>query len=335
MVKLALLSAWHVHTGWFAGELQKSGKGEIAVVWDEDQARGREMAGQLGAEFDPDLDRVLARQDIAGVMVECPTTRHREVIEKAARAGKHIFSDKALALTSEDCRAIRQAVEQNNVKFLLSLESKIIGVYQQAAKLVRDGMLGRVTSAYFRRAHQAALDPTMLPGYWFDTSQTGGGVTLDLGCHGFYLLPQLCGRPKKVTCLMNELYGTGSDENSTTVMEFEGGAIGTAYTSFVSYRMDNLLEVVGTEGILVVSGSGPENYRMLLQSAHLPDYEQLTPVPREELWPDDELPILKFVDLIQSQEDQLPEFSLDVAETLTRLIECAYQSAQTGRTVDF
>ncbi|MGI5959259.1 MAG: Gfo/Idh/MocA family protein [Massiliimalia sp.] len=335
MVKLALLSAWHVHTGWFADELKKSGLGEIVVVWDEDAQRGKEMAEHLSVAFEPDLETVLGREDVDGVMVECPTTKHRELIVKAAEAKKHIFSDKALALTSEDCQAIEEAVEKNGVKFLLSLESKIIGVYQQAIELVQQGKLGRVTSAYFRRAHQAALDPNMLPAYWFNTDETGGGVTLDLGCHGFYLLPEICGKPKKVTCLMNELYGTGSDENSTTVIEFENGAIGTSHTSFVSYRMDNLLEIVGTEGILVVSGADAGHYRMLLQSAHMPGYEELTPVPQEKLRKDDEFPIVKFAKLIQSDEKQIPEFSLDVAKTLTRLIECAYESAKTGQTVNF
>lgn len=202
MVRFALLSAWHVHTGWFAGELLKSGLGKYVVVWDEDEARGRKFADEFGADFDPDLDHVLAREDVDAVMVECPTTQHKEVIIKAANAGKHIFSDKTLALTVADCREIRRAVEANGVKFVVSLESKTIKPYRYIAELVQAGKLGRITSVYFRRAHDAALKPGNIVSYWFDRSQTGGGATLDLGCHGLYLLPQLCGKPKKVSCLM-------------------------------------------------------------------------------------------------------------------------------------
>ena len=217
---------------------------------------------------------------------------------------------------------------------MVSLESKTIGVYRYAKKLVDEGSLGRVTSAYFRRVHQAALDKNMLPAYWFDKAQTGGGVTLDLGCHGLYLLPHFCGTPKKVTCLMNELYGTGSDEMSTTVIEFEGGAIGTAHTSFVAYRMDNMLEIIGTEGILVISGVDESNFRVLLQSKNVHGHENLVPVPSEHLLANDEIPSAQFVKLVSSDRTKsLSDFDIDAAITNTRLIECAYESAKEMKTV--
>ncbi len=334
MVNLALLSAWHVHTKKFVKTALETGMAELKVVWDDDEARGNAFAKEFGVPFEKDLDKVLKSKDVDAVMVECATTKHREVIIKAANAKKHIFSDKPLALTVNDCLEIKKAVEENQVKFVVSLESKIIGVYRYAKQLVDEGKLGRVTSAYFRRAHQAALDKNMLPAYWFDAAETGGGVTLDLGCHGLYLLPCFCGKPKKVTCLMNELYGTGNDENSTTVIEFEGGAIGTSHTSFVSYRMDNMLEIVGTEGILVISGSNESNFRVLLQSKNVQGHENLIPVPGENFPAYDEIPSAQFVKLVSSDMIQsLADFSIDTAITITRLIECAYESAKEQKTV--
>ena len=335
MLKIALLSAWHVHTRWFVKGLEDSGEGHICVVWDEDVARGQKMADDLGVPFVADLDQVLAMENVEAVMVECATTKHTEIILKAAAAKKHIFCDKALALKSADTKAIREAVEANGVKFMLSLESKIIGCYNYATNMVKSGKLGRITAVYFRRAHMAALT-NMLPDYWFDTEQTGGGVTLDLGCHGFYMLPQLCGRPKTVSCRMQELYGTGADESSTTIIEFENGCIGTAHTSFVSYKMDNLLEIIGTEGILVVSGEPNDaNFVVLLQCANIPGYEKKTAVPLSEIPQDDPLPIVQFARMVKGNESSVPGYDMDVAETLTRIIECAYESAATGKTVDF
>ena len=334
MVKIALLSAWHVHTGWFVKGLQDSGEGKICVVWDDDEARGRAMAEKLGVPFEADLDAAL-KWDVDAVMVECATTKHTEVILKAAAAKKHIFCDKALALSSAEVDQIRQAVEANGVKFMLSLESKIIGCYNYATQMVKSGKLGRITAVYFRRAHMAALTD-MLPDYWFDTAQTGGGVTLDLGCHGFYMLPQLCDRPKTVTCRMQQLYDTGADESSTTIVEFENGCIGTAHTSFVSYKMDNLLEIIGTEGILVISGEPDSgNFTVLLQCANVPGYAQKQPVPLSEIPDSDPLPIVQFARMVQSDARSVPGYDLDVAATLTRLIECAYESARTGKTVQF
>ncbi|MCP8970426.1 Gfo/Idh/MocA family protein [Ectobacillus ponti] len=336
MVHLALLGAWHVHTEGFVEEALATGLAELCVVWDEDEGRGKAFAKRFGVPFEGSLDKALHDYHAEAVMVECATTRHTEVILQAAAAGKHIFTDKALALTVAECLQIQEAVEANNVKFAVSLESKGIGAYRYAKQLVDEGKLGTVTSAYFRRVHQAALDRNMLPAYWFHTDETGGGVTLDLGCHGLYLLPYFCGQPKQVTCIMNELYGTGGDENSTTVMEFETGAIGTSHTSFVAYRLDNLLEIVGTEGILVISGTSDSGFRVLLQSKHVPGHEELQPVSSTSLLPDEDMPSAQFIKWVASQtEDSLPDFDIEAAIGLTRLIRCAYQSAREQRTVPY
>jgi predicted dehydrogenase len=334
MVQFALLGVWHVHTRGFLEDALKTGLAELKVVWDDDEERGRAFASHFGVPFASDLEEVLKRTDIDAVMVECATTKHKEVIIKAANAQKHIFTDKALALTVQDCMEIKQAIEETGVKFMVSLESKTIGAYRFAKTLVDQGKLGRVTSAYFRRVHQAALDKDMLPSYWFDKDQTGGGVTLDLGCHGLYLLPHFCGVPKKVTCIMNELYGTGSDENSTTIIEFENGAIGTSHTSFVASGLDNLLEIIGTEGSLVITGTNVDNFRVLLQSKHVNGHETLMPVEIESLPEDAESPSAQFIRLVSTNHvENQTEFDMEAAIQLTRLIECAYQSARESKTL--
>ncbi|OIJ17469.1 hypothetical protein BKP37_02955 [Anaerobacillus alkalilacustris] len=334
MVNLALIGTWHVHTKDFVKAALKTGIAELKVVWDDDEARGLAFAKEFGVPFEDNLDKVLSDKEVDAVIVECATTKHKEVIIKAANAKKHIFSDKSLALSVNDCLEIKKAIEENQVRFMVSLEAKTIGVYRFAKQLVDEGKLGRVTSVYFRRVHQAALDKNMLPAYWFDPTQTGGGVTLDLGCHGLYLLPHFCGTPKKVTCFMNELYGTGSDENSTTVIEFEDGAIGTAHTSFVGYRIDNMLEIIGTEGILIISGVDQSNLRVLLQSKNVPGHENLVPVRQELLPPDEELPSAQFVKLVSTDGIQsIPDFDINNAIALTRLIECAYESAKEQKAI--
>lgn len=334
MVSIALLGAWHVHTHNFIDRLHESGEGKIALVWDEDSRRGKACAEKYGVPFEPSLDAALGRPGIAAVMVEAATVRHADIILKAAAAGKHVFSDKVLAPSTAECEKIREALEKRGLTFVVSMEAKANAPYRYAEKLIGEGKLGKVSSAYFRRDHGAALE-RFLPDYWYDTRQTGGGVTIDLGCHGFYLLNQFCGRPKKITNLMNELCGTGADENSTTAIEFENGAIGTAHTSFVSWKMDNLLEIIGTEGMLVATGTNPAQYRVFLQSRHVPGYELLSPVPAPEYGGDDVLPIVTFARLIKNGEKNDDRYGIDRALALTRIIECAYESAKTGKTVNY
>ena len=96
MLNAAMLSKWHVHAPGYANMLKSSGKVDIKAVWDDDTARGSAWAKELGAEFEPDLAKLLARDDIEAVFCDAPTTAHKDIIIAAAKAGKHIFTEKAL-----------------------------------------------------------------------------------------------------------------------------------------------------------------------------------------------------------------------------------------------
>src|SRR5690606_32553495 len=100
MIRLAMLSYWHVHAAGYASAAQRHPDTQITAVWDEDPERGRTYADELGVPFHAELDAVLARDDVDGVIVDAPTNINTEVLTAAARAGKHIFTEKVLALTS-------------------------------------------------------------------------------------------------------------------------------------------------------------------------------------------------------------------------------------------
>jgi dihydroorotase len=86
MLKVAMLSKWHVHAEGYARELVKTGKAEITAVWDENPERGAEWASRLGCDFEADLDKLLARSDVDAVCCDTPTTMHTDVLIRAAKA---------------------------------------------------------------------------------------------------------------------------------------------------------------------------------------------------------------------------------------------------------
>ena len=93
-----------------------------------------------------------------------------------------------------------------------------------------------------------------------------------------------------------------------------------------------MLEIIGTEGILVVLGA--KNFKVFLQSKHVSGHEQLTLVETEQLPKDEEIPSAQFVRFLESKHPQdLQEYSINDAINLTRLIECAYESARDAKTV--
>ena len=105
MLKVAMLSRWHVHADEYARTVINTGKAEITCVWDDDAARGAKFAQDLNCDFEPDLDKLLARDDVDAVVCTTATTLHHDVLIKVARAGKHIFTEKALA---PHCKGMRR-----------------------------------------------------------------------------------------------------------------------------------------------------------------------------------------------------------------------------------
>src|SRR5699024_9723457 len=116
MIKVALLSRWHVHADDYARDIQANEDLSIGLIWDEDVERGEGWAKELDVPFEQDLEAVLSNPDIDAVIVNTPTNMHKEVIIAAAKHKKHIFTEKVLAFTVEDAEAIYTAVKEAGVQ---------------------------------------------------------------------------------------------------------------------------------------------------------------------------------------------------------------------------
>ena len=317
MLNIAMLSRWHVHADGYANDFRRTGKVNISAVWDEDPVEGAKWAEKLGVEFIADLDELLARKDIDAVCCCTPTTMHKDVLIKAANAGKHIFSEKAMATTVEDCLAIEEAVKKNNVTFMLSLPHKSRPDVQFIKKAIDNGDFGDVTLVRVRNAHNG-LSANWLPEYWYDETTAGGGAMMDLGCHGMYLLSMFLGKPKNYAAVYSAPFGRSVDENAAALIEFENGATGISETSFISYGSPYIIEVHGTKGVLI-STDGDVKFRNFKTEEYQNGF--ISPkLPKPGPYPLD-----LFVDVCINGEPTPAEFGTKVGIELTRLLEETYK----------
>ncbi len=322
-----MLSKWHVHAEGYAREFLNTGKVEITAVWDELPERGKPWAEQLGCDFEAELDKLLARSDVDAVCCCTPTTMHKDVLLRAAKAGKHIFTEKTLACTVEECREIENAVEENNVTFVISFPHKAWKIVKFAKQHIENGDFGRVTNVRVRNAHNG-VSGNWLPEYWFVKEDCAGGAMMDLGCHPMYLLAYLCGKPKKITGIANSVLGTPVDENAVSVIEFENGCIGVSETSFLAFSSPYTIEVHGTEGILLWR-DGEVKYKTV-ETAKL-NRGFITP---DNLPEDDMPPIPRFVDACLEGTGSPEGIGMKEAVELACLLENSYISYETGKTVE-
>ena len=121
MIRVAMLSFWHVHGKDYARETEEHPDTEIVAVWDEDPKRGQAEASKRNVPFYENLDDLLAQPDIDGVVVTAPTSMHHEVMTAAARAGKHIFTEKVIAATLREAEDILNEVKRAGVTFVVAM----------------------------------------------------------------------------------------------------------------------------------------------------------------------------------------------------------------------
>ncbi|MGR9047306.1 Gfo/Idh/MocA family protein [Halobacillus faecis] len=260
MIRVALLSKWHVHAVDYAREASEHPAIHISKVWDEDIERGNMWAEELGVPFDDDLERVLSDPEIDGVIVTSPTSIHKEIILAAAHHGKHIYTEKVLSFSKEDDEEIFSSIKKAGVNFMISLPRLTSDYYLYAQRVIDDGSLGTVNMIRCRVAHNGAVPNESHPNGWlpdrfFNRDQCGGGTLIDLGAHPIYLANRLAGRPTAVSARLQSLMGRGVDDHSVATVEYEAGVLAVLESSFVSSGSPFQLEIYGTEGTLMVEGS--------------------------------------------------------------------------------
>jgi 1,5-anhydro-D-fructose reductase (1,5-anhydro-D-mannitol-forming) len=173
MLRVAMLSQWHAHAKGYADRLRSLPEVKITAVWDEQPERGAAWAQELKADFEADLAALLRRDDVDAVACNAPTSMHAELMTASANAGKHVFTEKVMALTVDECNRIGDAVKKNNVKFCISFPFRTRSEVLYAKHAVEEGLLGQLTFIRVRVAHNGGSGGWLPPHFW-DPLTTGG-----------------------------------------------------------------------------------------------------------------------------------------------------------------
>ena len=316
MLRVAILSGWHVHAHGYAKEFASIPGVRLTAMYDEDAARGEKFAKEFGMDFVPCLDGLLARDDVDAVCVNTPTNTHGEVMVKAANAKKHIFTEKVLAITMEEALRIKDAVLSNGVKFCISFPHRCAPHNLYAKKVLEERILGDITLMRVRNAHNGSARG-WLPPHFYDPVQCGGGAMMDLGAHPMYLINWLMGMPVEISSIFTAVTKHEVEDNAVSVMRFKDGAIAISETGFVSENSPFALELYGNEGSLIIGQNGVYLNGTKIENDDLPK-----PLPG---------PIVQFVNGITEGGEII--FGIDAAVALTQLMEAAYKSHKAGNHV--
>lgn len=228
----------------------------------------RELAQRHGVErWTDDLDAALANPDDT-IFFDAGTTQMRPtLLEAAIRAGKHVYCEKPIATNLEEALRVVRLAEEAGVKNG-TVQDKLFLPGLQKLKMLRDsGFFGKILSVRGEFGYwvfEGDWQPAQRPS-WNYREEDGGGIILDMVCHWRYVLDNLFGQVKSVSCLgaihiperwdeQGTRYQATADDAAYATFELEGGVIAHINSSWATrvYRDDLVtFQVDGTHGSAV------------------------------------------------------------------------------------
>ncbi len=265
------------------------------------------------------FDRIADNPDIDVVYVVLPPSMHAEYSIRAANAGKHVWCEKPMAISEEECQAMVDAAKANNVKLSIGYRLQHEPNTREIMRIAREkphGPVRLVTAAagYF----DGRTD------HWKQKKEMGGGAMYDMGVYSLNAARYSTGEEPIAVVAQHftnrpEIYSE-VDETTMFQLEFPSGAIAQCVTSFgmgmnylhVTYAQGNasLIPFQGYSGVQGRTPSGPLEPAGGNQQARQMD--------------DDALAILNDTPVMVPGEEGLRDI---------RVVEAIYRSAKLGKRV--
>ncbi|MGW3787486.1 Gfo/Idh/MocA family protein [Micromonospora chokoriensis] len=244
------------------------------TVWPEpvlvgrNETKLREIAERHGlTEWTTDLTSALARDDVE-IYFDAQVTQQREkAIRQAIEAGKHIYTEKPLAEDTAAALDLARAADAAGVRTGVVQDKLFLPGLRKLKRLVDGGFFGRILSVRGEFGYwvfEGDWQPAQRPS-WNYRAEDGGGIVVDMFPHWHYVLEELFGRVRAVSCVTathvpervdeaGQVYQATADDAAYAVFELDGGIIAQINSSWdVRVYRDELVEfqVDGTEGSAV------------------------------------------------------------------------------------
>ncbi len=249
------------------------------------------LAKYTGMDCYEDFDRMLTQTNAEAVVVAVPSKLHAPMVEKALTRGMHVFCEKPFVLDVKDGERLVALAERGQLVTQVGYHNRFIGAFQEAARIVASGGLGRV-----HHVRVEAYGPVVLRAKgstWRGVKAEGGGALYDYACHAIDLTNFVVGEvPRSVDGVVrHSIFSRDVDDEVYCTLRYAGGASGQLCVNWSdeSFRkMSTKISVWGTNGRVVADRQECQIY---LRDGHpsLPDFTRgwtirYTTELTEEVW---------------------------------------------------
>ncbi len=223
---------------------------EVATVCDIDENRARALAEPQNSAWETDYQAVLGDESIQAVYIALPHHLHEEATIAAAEAGKHILLEKPMANSLEEADRMLAAKKRAGIKLMIGFTHRFHSELETAKRLIAAGELGQLTLAL-----DVMTTGGVIPGWFWQKSEAGGGVLHVNGAHSFDRLRWLMDSEIVEVFAYTDTYDSRKtvEDSAIVAMRFANGALGTTVHNWVTdsplpFKCD--LDLYGTDGAL-------------------------------------------------------------------------------------
>ena len=229
---------------------------EVIAAYSPTEARRRAFAEQYGLPVTDDPAAVFEAAAVDAVLILTPPNSHLELVERAARSGKHILLEKPLDISLERAKAIVSVAHDAGVLLSIVLQNRFRSSFTALQDLLQTGQLGEILEA-------SASIRNWRPQSYYDQAgrgtlaRDGGGVLLTQGIHTVDLLLALAGKPARVASFVRTtpIHSMETEDLVNAVIRFENGTTGTLNASTCAYPgYPERIELICTKGTAVLTG---------------------------------------------------------------------------------
>lgn len=238
----------------------------MAAFCSRNASRAADFASRFEAPGAYDsIESFLSDDRIQVVYIATPNDQHAAEVIACLRAGKHVLTDKPMALSIDDCQRMRSEAARAGRVLGVCHQQRFHPAHAECFRLIESGALGRLTvlraemGFLFRPADAWRLKP----------AQAGGGPGMDLAPHAVDILLEAAGPAARLHGrVANARFDYAVEDFYHLQIDFKSGAVGVVEMTYCSHSYGGRLEICGDEGSFIAEGSlmAAERFTTVLRS---------------------------------------------------------------------
>ncbi|MBO6676604.1 MAG: Gfo/Idh/MocA family oxidoreductase [Rhizobiales bacterium] len=208
-----------------------------------------------GISLNDDMSTVLADPDIDGIVLATPHSQHADQIVQVAKAGKHLFCEKPVALTRACAEVALLAVREADIVFAPGHNRRFLPAVQQMKAVIEAGQLGKILHFEGNMSSHVGFGEVYTSDMWrVAPGESPAGGLAAAGIHVIDLMIHLLGPIVSLIAQSDRLvHDIDHDDTTSMLLRFQNGATGYVATMTATASIFRL-QVFGENGWLELRG---------------------------------------------------------------------------------